>query len=164
MNIPLILKILHVFSAMALVTGIVGRQLIRSQAKRATDLKTFSEFSILAGQFERKFVVPGSNMLALTGLIMGIAYRWPIVGFLQGASQNWLLVSNLLLLSMIGVIASIFVPRGKTYEKVLKEAESRQEITPQLRASFDDPIVRWAHRWEELALAAIIILMIAKPF
>ena len=35
------------------------------------------------------------------GIILAIMLKWPIFGFLQGASQNWLLVSNLLLVIML---------------------------------------------------------------
>jgi hypothetical protein len=164
MSIALILKILHVLSAMALVAGIVGRQIVRGQARKATDLKLFLALSDAAGHFERKLVIPGSFLVLAFGLALGLLQSWPILGFLQGAPQNWLLVSNLLLVSMTLIVPFIFVPRGKLFEAALQDAITRSEITPQLRASFNDPVVRWAHRWEEFCLAAIIILMISKPF
>jgi uncharacterized membrane protein len=164
MDIALILKTLHVLSAMALVAGIVGRQLVRSQARKTADLKTFQELSALAGQFENKLVIPGSNLVFVFGLALALLQGWPILGFLQGAPQNWLLVSNLLLVSMILVIPLIFVPRGKLFEAALKEALEHGEITPPLTARYNDPVVRRAHLWEEISLAGIIILMITKPF
>jgi len=160
----LILKILHVLSAMALVAGIVGRQMARSQAQKATDINFFVELTSLAGRFESRLVIPGSNLVALFGLILALLQGWPVIGFLQGAKQNWLLVSNLLLLSMILVIPLIFAPRGRLFDAALKDAVARGEITPQLTSRFTDPVVNAAHRWEEFALAAIIILMVAKPF
>jgi hypothetical protein len=164
MHIAMLLKILHVFSAIALFAGIVGRQVTRSQARKAGDLKTFLELSALAGQFESKLVIPGSGLVLLFGLALGLLQGWPILGFLQGEAQNWLLVSNLLLVSMILVVPTIFLPRGKLFEAALQEAVQRGEITPQLSSSLNDPVARWAHRWEEFSLVAISILMIAKPF
>lgn len=159
-----ILKILHVLTAMAFVAGIMGREITRSQARKASELKIFLELSALAGQFERILVIPGSFLVLSFGLALALLQGWPILGFLQGAPQNWLLVSNLFLLSMILVVPTIFLPRGKVFEAALVEAVERGEITPQLSASFNDPVVRLAHRWEEISLAAVIILMIAKPF
>jgi hypothetical protein len=164
MLLALILKVLHVLSAMAFVAGIVGREIARSQARKASELKIFLELSALAGQFERILVIPGSFLVLLFGVALALLQGWPILGFLQGAPQNWLLVSNLLLLSMILIVPTVFLPRGKVFEAVLKEAVAKGEITPQLSASFNDPVVRLAHRWEEFSLAMIIILMIAKPF
>lgn len=168
MNIAMLLKILHVLAVMALFAGITGRQVTRSQAKKAAnkagDLKTFLELSALASQFESKLVIPGSSLVMLFGLALGLLQGWPVLGFLQGAAQNWLLVSNLLLASMILVIPAIFLPRGKVFEAALKEAVQRGEITPKLSSSLNDPVVSLAHRWEELSLVAITILMIAKPF
>ena len=168
MNIAMLLKILHVLSVMALFAGITGRQVTRSQAKKsakeAGDLKNFLVLSALAGQFESKLVIPGSSLVLLFGLALGLLQGWPVLGFLQGAAQNWLLVSNLLMASMILIIPTIFLPRGKVFEAALKEAIQRGEITPQLTSSLNDPVVRLAHRWEEFSLVAITILMIAKPF
>ncbi len=164
MTLALILKTLHILSAMALVAGMVGRQITRSQMRKTADIRFFLELNALAGLFESKLVIPGSNLVALLGLVLGLLQGWPIIGFLQGAKQNWLLVSNLLLLGMILIIPLIFVPRGKLFERALKDAVERGEITPQLTARYNDPVVRWAHRWEEISLAAIVILMITKPF
>jgi hypothetical protein len=43
-------------------------------------------------------VLPGNFAVILFGVIYGLMIGAPILGFLQGASRNWLLVSNLLLL------------------------------------------------------------------
>jgi len=164
MTIALSLKILHILAAMAFVTGIVGREITRSQARKTADLKIFQELSSLAGQFESKLVMPGSLLVLLFGLVLALIQKWPILGFLQGAPQNWLLVSNLLLVSMVLIVPTIFLPRGKVFETSLKEAVDQGVITPQLTLSFNDPLVRLAHRWEEISLLLLIILMVAKPF
>lgn len=164
MNWISLLVFIHVMSAFLMVAGIVGRQITRSQALKTGDLKVFLEMSTMAGRFENSLVRPGSMIVVVAGIILAVLGGWPIFGFLQGGSTNWLLVSNLLMLSIIAMIFVIFLPRGKVYEVVLQEAIARGEITPSLRASFQDPVVRWAHRWEEIAIILIIYLMIAKPF
>jgi hypothetical protein len=50
------------------------------------------------------------------------------------------------------------------FERVLQDAVQQGEITVLLRASFADPIVGLAHRYEETAILVIIFLMVAKPF
>jgi hypothetical protein len=159
-----LLVFVHVMAAILLVAGIVGRQITRGQAGKTDDLQVFMGLSTLAGRFENLLVQPGSLAVILVGIILAVLQGWPVFGFLQGGAVNWLLVSNLLILSMLLVIIFIFVPRGKTYETHLQEAIVKGEITPELRAAFNDPLVRWAHLWEEIALVLIIYLMVAKPF
>ncbi len=159
-----LLVFIHVMAAFMMVGGMVGREVTRGQMKKTSDLKVFAEMSALAGRFDTLVVRPGSTLVVLAGIILAVVEGWPIFGFLQGGASNWLLVTILLLLSVIAAIAFIFVPRGKTFEKALQDAIARGEIIPELRATFQDPVDRWAHRWEEIAVAAIIYLMIAKPF
>jgi hypothetical protein len=147
-----------------MTAGIVGRQVTRAQAKKALDLPTFLTMDRLAGIFENKWVRPGSMVLIFSGVTLAVVQGWPILGFLQGAASNWLLVANLFLLGIILIIPFIFIPRGKIFEKVLEEAKAVGEITPALRQAFDDPVVRWAHDYENVALLIIILLMITKPF
>jgi len=95
-------------------------------------------------------------------LVLPDAPQWTaaqLESALDGRFEN-----NLLLLSLIAEIVFIFVLRGKVYEKVQQDAVARDGITPELRATFQDPVVRWAHLWEEISVILIIYLMIAKPF
>ena len=78
--------------------------------------------------------------------------------------MNWLLVSNLLIISMVAEIIFVFVPRGKISRNVYKMHWSKARSPQNLRAAFDDPVVHWAHRWEEISLVVIIFLMVTKPF
>ena len=160
---PLI-KLLHILAVIVAVGGLFARHLLRRYAHRASDIHVLSEFSNAAGQVERFMVIPGMNAVFVIGAVLALVGGMPIFGFLQGASQNWLLVSNLLLVGMVLVVPTIFLPRGKLFEAALQDAVDQGRVTQQLTASFNDPVVRLAHRWEEISLLAIIILMIAKPF
>jgi hypothetical protein len=164
MTANLFIKLLHILAAIWMIAGIIGRQLTRSQALKTDQLPIFLAFTHLAGRFESLMVRPGSLAIVLSGVIVALIQGWPIFGFLQGSPINWLLASNVLILAMALVIALIFVPRGRVFERLLAEAQSQGKITTELRASFEDPIVRWGHRFEELATLVIIYLMVMKPF
>ncbi len=111
-------KLLHVVGAFMPLAGLIGRELARKQARHTDDIAIFTSLTQLAGQFERLLVIPGSNLLLIFGLLVAWARGWPLLGFLQGASQNWLLVSFLLFLLMIPLIVFIFLPRGKFLTKL----------------------------------------------
>ena len=159
-----ILVFLHVMAAILLAAGIIGRQITRGQAGKTDDLPVFLGLSTLAGRFENLLVRPASLVVIIVGVILAARGGWPVFGFLQGGAVNWLLVSNLLIMSMVAEIIFVFLPRGKIYEKCLQDALVKGEITPDLRAAFDDPVVHWAHRWEEISLVVIIFLMVTQPF
>jgi hypothetical protein len=159
-----LLVVLHVFSTVATAGGVIGRNICSSQLARAEDLKTFLVLSDLTGRFELALVRPFSLLLFGSGVLLALLEGYPLFGFLQGGAVNWLLASNLLVLSIIGLIVFIFIPRDKVYAAALEESKTRGEITPALRATFSDPVLVWGHRWENFAGLAVIFLMIVKPF
>ncbi|MGH2606889.1 MAG: hypothetical protein ACRDG5_09895 [Anaerolineales bacterium] len=86
-----------------------------------------------------------------------------LFGFLQGSSRNWLLVSNVLVLLIALLVPLVYIPRGKVSGPLLQEAVEQGRITPALRASLDDPVVRFAHAYEIAAVLLVLVLMVFKP-
>jgi len=160
----LFLKLLHILTAFWFITGILGRQLTRAQARKSEDIAAFVTLTTLAGRFESLMVIPGNLVVIIVGVIVALMGGWPIFGFLQGASANWLLVSNLILLAGIFVVPLVYLPRGKVFDKVLEEAKAQGRITPELIEVLDDPVVKWAHWGEYIGVTVIIVLMVLKPF
>ena len=83
---------------------------------------------------------------------------------MQGAAQNWLLVSLLLFLSLIPLIRFVFLPRGKPFEAALQDALAREVVTDELRARLNDPVVAAAHIYEGVVILLILYFMVVKPF
>ena len=109
-------------------------------------------------------IIPASNLMILFGIVLAIIQKWPIFGFLQGAPQNWLLVSNLLLMIMIVLIPSIFVPHNKKVESLLQTAIKNGRVMPELSAALRDQKNKLAHYAEEFIVLAVAALMVLKPF
>jgi len=160
----LFFKLLHILTAFWFVTGILGRQLTRAQARKSDDLAGFITLTTLAGRFESLMVIPGNLAVMVVGVIVALMGNWPIFGFLQGAKANWLLVSNLILLAGVFVVPLVYLPRGKVFDKVLEEAKVQGRITPELTKVLDDPVVKRAHWGEYIGVMVIIVLMVLKPF
>jgi hypothetical protein len=83
---------------------------------------------------------------------------------MQGATQNWLLVSNILLIIMLVLIPTIFIPHNKKVEVLLQTALAAGRVTPELSAALNDKQNLWAHRAEEISALVIAALMVLKPF
>ena len=102
--------------------------------------------------------------MILVGIVLAVMQNWPIFGFFQGASQNWLLASNILLIVLIFLIPGIFIPHNKRVEALLQEAQTEGRITPELSAALNDRKNRWAHTLEEAVVLVVAALMVLKPF
>ena len=164
MSLPLILKLLHIFTAIWLVTGIIGRYMVLSRVSNSPSIREIQTLLPIATIFEERMVIPGSTAVFLAGLVTAWAQGWPILGFLQGGASNWVLVSLLLFITIFPIIIFIFVPRGKIFEAALKDAVARDSITPELKAALDDPAVRAGHYYEIVLMLVIVTLMVLKPF
>ncbi|MFZ1471884.1 MAG: DUF2269 family protein [Anaerolineae bacterium] len=164
MNWYIVLKFFHIVAVIGCVGGLFARQLIRQRARKTNDVQLFATFSQAAGRIESVMVIPGMSAMMVFGVILGLMGHSPILGFLQGASQNWLLVSNILLIGILVIIPTVFVPRGKKFEPLLQDALAKGQITPELRAAMNDNIVELAHGYEGVALIIITALMVLKPF
>jgi uncharacterized membrane protein len=137
-----------------------------SQEQADLNLEKVSTVAIIqaAGRIENSMVIPGNLAVILFGVILALVMGAPIFGFLQGASQNWLLVSNVLLVIMLSAVPLVFVPRGKKFGAVLEEALAEGRMTPELRAEMDDKLVQVVHMAEIIGVMIIVVLMVFKPF
>ena len=164
MSLLLLVRFLHIASAIWFIGGVVARQIVRAYAKRTDDVQRFAVMSEAAGRIESTMVIPGNFAVILFGVIYGLMIGAPILGFLQGASYNWLLVSNILLLLGFFNVPLVFIPKGKLFDVALKDALARGQMTPELRAQMDDQTVRLVHFIELASLGFITFLMVFKPF
>jgi uncharacterized membrane protein len=164
MSLLLVVRFLHIASAVWFIGGVVARQIVRAYSKRTEDVQRFAIMSEAAGRIETSMVIPGNFAVIVFGVIYGLMIDAPILGFLQGASRNWLLVSNILLLLGFFNIPLVFIPKGKLFDVALKDALAKGQMTPKLRAQMDDRTVRIVHFIELAALAVITVLMVFRPF
>ena len=160
----LIVKFVHVLAVTITIGGMFARQLVRGIAKKSDDVKTVKSLTDVAIRIDRAMVIPWSNLILLAGIVLAIMQKWPILGFLQGASQNWLLVSNVLLIVMIVLIPTVFIPHNKRVESLLQTALAESRVTPELSAALNDQTNKLAHHAEEIIVLVITALMVLKPF
>ncbi len=160
----LFVRFLHVASAMWFIGGILARQIVRAYARRTDDVRRFAAMTEAAGRIESTMVIPGNFAVIAFGVVLGLLIGAPILGFLQGEDRNWLLVSNIILLLGFLNVPFIFLPRGKLFRAALEDALAQGQITPELRAHLNDPVVRAAHWYELISMVAITFLMVLKPF
>lgn len=104
------------------VGGLFARQLVRCQALKVDDIQTFAIYSQASGAIERIMVTPGTTAILVFGIILAILGGYTILGFLQGDSQNWLLIADILLVGIVVIVPAGFIPRGKKYGLIMQSA------------------------------------------
>jgi uncharacterized membrane protein len=164
MDWNLLLRFLHISSAIVLVGGLIARQFVVSMARNSDEVHDFAAFNRAVLSIERRMVLPGSLAVFVFGLILALRVKEPILGFIQGRSENWLLVALLLLISLSVVGPTIIQPRARKVEEILAVAQDAGQITPELREAAADPLVRAANWYELAAVVIVVFLMVFKPF
>jgi uncharacterized membrane protein len=164
MSLYLVLRFLHLVTAIAFVGGLLARQVVRGLGNRTDDVRRFADLSAAAGRIENTMVIPGNLAVIVVGVVLALHTGAPILGFLQGAARNWLLASNVLLVLGLLAVPLVFVPRGKRFGSELERALSAGSFTPELRAALGDPVVRTVHTLELVLVFVIVYLMVFKPF
>ena len=155
---------LHIMSSIMLVGGIFARQIVRGYAKKSPDVKVISELYKAAGRIETVMIRPFTLFVVLFGVIYAAMIKAPIFGFLQGASQNWLLITNLMVLLIPFPIIFFFIPRGKIFEPIMQDALTKGQVTPELREQLHDPAMERMHLAEMVGVVIVVILIVFKPF
>src|SRR6478609_8877122 len=87
------LRVLHALVGFVLVSSLLGRWVILNQAERAARAQQLGSVQTLlsaGGIFERGAII-SSQVVLLLGLLTPWAFGYPLLGFVQGASVNWLL-------------------------------------------------------------------------
>lgn len=164
MNWYLIVKYLHILAVTVTIGGMFARQLVRGITKKSDDVKTVASLTQVVIRIDQTMVIPWSNIMIIMGIILAVTMKWPILGFLQGASQNWLLVSNILLIIMLILIPAVFIPHNKKMEEILKTALAEGHVTVELTAALNDKKNTMAHHAEEVIVLVVAALMVTKPF
>jgi uncharacterized membrane protein len=157
-------KFLHIVAVIMMVGGIFARQVVRAIAKKSEDPKVIASLTQVVGRLDRAMVIPGSNLVIVLGVIVAVMLKWPIFGFLQGASENWLLLSNILIVVAMVMVPTVFLPHNRKVEGLLQVALREGRVTPELRAVLHEPTDRLAHALEEIIVVIIAALMVLKPF
>ena len=152
--------LLHVAVAFWFVAGLVGRNLTLARARSRQQVRLVAELIGLAGRFDRLMVIPGSFAVLLLGLLAVWAQDRP----LAGPGNGWVLVSLLLYVPLFALVPLVFLPRGRVFDRALDDAVEHDAVTEPLTRALRDPVVAAARTLELVVVAALVTLMVVKPF
>jgi uncharacterized membrane protein len=153
---------LHITGVITFGIGLVGSFIMSFFAGREKDVKVVQGLVNLGKKFTR-FINIGGAVFILAGLSTAWREEVPILGFLQGGEENWLLVSIILFISTFPAIL-LYIPREKVINKELETAVIKGQITPELENAFANRTLRNGQIYEITIYAVIVFLMVVKPF
>ena len=159
-----LLLYLHIVSVIALIGGSVALMLALAAARQQPEVRTVAALSRVVMRLQMMMVQPGSIATIVTGVVLAVISGAPMVGVLQGASQNWLFVANILLVINLVVVVMVLTPGGKAIGAAMGEAMGKGEITPTLRAALDNPRLQLGQQTTLTPSLIIALLMVFKPF
>jgi hypothetical protein len=158
-----LLRLGHALAGVAFVAGLVGFWIVTGFASRADSLPTMRLFLRASQPFGRLVTAAGVS-LTILGLGTAFAISRPLLGPLQGATVDWMFVSNLLMLPILGFLVVVYPRFARRMGEALRAAEGAGGITPELTAAWADPVYRFARRYELAVVIGVLALMISKPF
>ena len=158
--VSLLLKLSHVFLAIAIVAGMLGSRMLNRSARLRGEIDVAWRLTRAAEPFDQLAERAGP-LLILSGFLTAWTQGLPVAGLGEG----WILLSIALVVVLIVLIVTVFRPAGARVEAALQRARQEGKITDELRVAWQGGIgQRVASVYGDLVVPAIIVLMILKPF
>ena len=152
-------RLVHVALAFTLVIGLFGPWSLERSTSHATDPETAFALTQAASPFARLVLLSGPAII-IAGLVTAGLSGYPYLGLTTG----WMLVSLVLVLVFPFVLAPlVYIPRSRAIEIAMADARQQRVVTPALRAAFASPALRYARRYEAIAIIVVVTLMVLKP-
>lgn len=158
-----ILRLGHALAGVAFVAGLTGIWIVTGFASRADTPASMRQLLRVARPFGM-LTTGGGITLTVLGIATTLVLGRPLFGPIQGGRVDWLFISVLLMLPIFAFLVLVYPRFGERLLAALTAAEVDGHISPELTAAWADPVHRFARRYELVAVLAVLVLMIAKPF
>ena len=157
-----VVKLLHVFSAFWVVTGMLARPVVLAAARRAPDMRVLKAIADVSGRLEDLMIAPGILAVLVTGVATALVGGIPLFGpFVSG--PLWIFLSLLIVLLVV-VLTPVTLMRDRRWGQALEEAAREGAVTARLRTFLarDAMIHRYAP--DVVVMLVVVALMVTKPF
>ena len=162
MTVFAVLKLLHVLSAMWLVTGLLGRAVVLTSARRAPEMPTLKAIADVSGRLENMMIAPGLLAVLVTGIATAIAGGISLFGPFDGGPL-WVFIPLLIML-FAAVTTPMTLAHDRRWGEALEDAARQGTITDRLRGFLDRRAMLRRYVPDIAAVALIVVLMVLKPF
>lgn len=163
MDLAGLVRLGHALAGVTFVAGLIGFWIVTGVASRADSLGTMRLLIHVSEPFGK--LITGSGItLTILGLATAFVSGRPLFGPIQGAPVDWMFVSVLLMLPIFAFLVVVYPRFAGRLRAALRAADAAGQVTPELATAWQEPVYRFARRYELAAVIAVLALMIAKPF
>jgi uncharacterized membrane protein len=156
------LKLLHVLSSMWLVTGLLGRAVALSSARRAPEVRILKAIADVSGRLEDLMIAPGIFAVLATGIATAVVGGISLLGPIDGGPL-WVFVPLVIMLIAVAT-TPITLAHDRRWGQALEDAAQRGVVTERLRPFLDARAMLRRYAPDISAVAIIVVLMVLKPF
>ena len=143
--------LVHVLAAFWFVAGYVATNVCTEIARRSASDEECRAALALSGRFDRWLNAPGGSAVAISGLLTLWVYGLPL-------TTPWVLASAILLVGVIGLGIGYWRRFGQAVGSAVSASD-----WPGVRRLLNEPRVVLVSRLENVAVLAILVLMILRP-
>ena len=162
MTLFALFKLLHVLSAMWLVSGLLGRAVALSAARRAPDMPILKAIADVSGRLENLMIAPGIFAVLGTGIVTAIAGGISLFGPFSGGPL-WIFIPVVIVLAAI-VATPITLGHDREWGRALEDAARQNVVTDRLQAFLEGRAMLRRYTPDIGFVAFIVVLMVLKPF
>ena len=162
MTLYALLKLLHVLSAMWLVSGLLGRAVALSGARRAPDMRILKAIADVSGRLENLMIAPGIFAVVGTGIAAALAGGFSLLGPF-GDGPLWLFIP-LALMTFAIAMTPITLRHDREWGMALEDAARQGTVTDRLRGFLDGRAMLRRYAPDITFVGIIVILMVLRPF
>jgi uncharacterized membrane protein len=162
MTLYAILKLLHVLAAMWLVSGLLGRAVALSAARRAPDMPILKAIADVSGRLENVMIAPGYLAVLVTGVATAVAGEYRLFGPFDGGPL-WIFLP-LLSFALLIALTPLVLREDARWGRALDDSARAGAISAVLRTFLDRRAMLRRYAPDIGLVAAIVVLMVLKPF
>jgi len=157
-----VLKLLHVLSAMWLVSGLLGRAVALAAARKAPDIRILKAIADVSGRLENMMVAPGYAAVLVTGIAAAIVGGFPLLGPISGGP--WWIFIPIVLFAVAVITTPIVLRQDRQWGEALADAAHVGSVTERLRGYLDRGAMIRRYGPDITLVGLIVVLMVLKPF
>ena len=162
MTLYTFLKLLHVLSAMWLMSGLLGRAVALSSARRAPEMRVLKAIADVSGRLENLMIAPGILAVLVTGIATAVVGGISLLGPIDGGPL-WVFVPLLIMVFAV-VTTPMTLSHDRKWGAALEEAAQRGAVTDTLRPYLDARAMIRRYAPDIATVGLIVVLMVLKPF
>ena len=157
-----LLKLLHVLSAIWLLSGLLARPTVLAAARRAPDVRILKAIADVSGRLEERMIAPGLIAVTVTGIAVAIAGGYSLFGpFTDGP---WWVFIALVIMGIAVITTPMTLARDRAWGQALEESARAGAITERLRPFLQRDAMIRRYAPDIVSVLVIVVLMVTKPF